>query len=34
MPDKAMLIVGNKQTELPIVEGTEGEKAIDITRLR
>jgi citrate synthase len=34
MPEKAILIVGDKQIELPIVEGTEGEKAIDIARLR
>jgi citrate synthase len=34
MPEKAILIVGGKQMELPILEGTEGERAIDITRLR
>jgi citrate synthase len=34
MPEKAILIVGDKQIELPILEGTEGERAIDITRLR
>ena len=34
MADKAMLIVGDKKVELPILVGTEGEHAIDIRRLR
>jgi citrate synthase len=34
MPERAILTVGDKQYELPIVEGTEGERALDITRLR
>jgi citrate synthase len=34
VPEKAILILGDQQIELPIVVGTEGEKAIDITRLR
>jgi citrate synthase len=34
MTDKAFLVVGEQQIELPIVVGTEGERAIDITRLR
>ena len=34
MPEKATLIVGNQKIELPILVGTEGERAIDITRLR
>jgi citrate synthase len=34
MPDKALLIVGDQKIELPILEGTEGERAVDITRLR
>ena len=34
MPEKAMLTVGDTTIELPIVEGTEGERAIDITQLR
>jgi citrate synthase len=34
MPDKAILTVGDKQIELPILEGTEGERAVDITKLR
>ncbi len=32
--DKAILTVGDKQIELPIVVGTEGERAIDIAKLR
>jgi len=32
--EKAKLIVGSKTYELPIVTGSEGEKAIDISRLR
>jgi citrate synthase len=34
MSDKALLIIGDQQVELPILRGTEGERAIDITRLR
>ncbi len=32
--DSARLIYGDKELELPVVEGTEGERAIDISRLR
>jgi citrate synthase len=34
MPEKAILTIGDRQIELPILEGTEGERAIDVTRLR
>ncbi len=34
MSNKAILIVDGKQIELPVHEGTEGERAIDISRLR
>jgi citrate synthase len=34
VPKTAKLIIDDKTIELPIVEGTEGEKAIDISRLR
>ena len=34
MDDKAILTVDGKQIELPILTGTEGERAIDITKLR
>ena len=34
MPEKATLIVGKQKIELPILVGSEGERAIDITRLR
>jgi citrate synthase len=34
MSEKAILIVGDQRIELPIVDGTEGERAIDISRLR
>jgi citrate synthase len=34
MSEKATLTVGDKQIELPVIEGTEGERAIDITKLR
>jgi len=34
MPNTADLTIDGKHYELPIVEGTEGERAIDITRLR
>lgn len=34
MSDKAVLCFGDQRIELPIVTGTEGEQAVDITRLR
>ncbi len=34
MSEKAKLTLGDKTIELPVFEGTEGEKAIDITKLR
>lgn len=34
MNDKAILTVDGKQIELPILTGTEGERAIDVTKLR
>lgn len=34
MADKAILTIGDQQIELPVLEGTEGERAIDITKLR
>jgi citrate synthase len=34
MADKAILVVGDRRIELPILEGTEGERAVDIRRLR
>jgi citrate synthase len=34
MPDHAELRIGDKTIKLPIVVGTEGERAIDITKLR
>jgi len=34
MSDKAILTIGEQQIELPIVEGTEGDRAIDISQLR
>jgi len=34
MQDKAILTVDGKQVELPLIVGTEGERAIDITELR
>jgi len=34
MSDKAVLVVGARTVELPILKGTEGELAVDITRLR
>jgi citrate synthase len=34
MTDTIKLVYGNKEYELPIVEGSEGEKAIDISKLR
>ncbi len=33
MTEKAVLIFGDRQIELPIIEGTEGNKAIDISQL-
>lgn len=33
-PEKAVLVLDGKQIELPVVIGSEGEKAIDITKLR
>ena len=34
MPDKAVLTFGDKKVELPVLVGTDGEVAIDITKLR
>jgi len=34
MSDTAQLKIGDKTYDLPVIEGTEGEKAIDITKLR
>jgi citrate synthase len=34
MSEKAILVVGDQKIELPVLEGTEGERAVDITRLR
>jgi len=34
MPEKAVLVLGDRRVELPIVEGTEGEHALDTTHLR
>ena len=34
MSEVAKIIIGDKTIELPIVEGSEGEKAIDIRQLR
>ncbi len=34
MPEKAILTIGDQQLELDIIEGSEGELAIDITELR
>src|SRR5690606_34847719 len=34
MSQKAKLVLGEKTYELPVFTGTEGEKAIDITKLR
>ena len=34
MPETAILTVGDKHYELPILTGTEGERAVDITKLR
>jgi citrate synthase len=34
MAEKALITIGDKQYELPIIIGSENEKAIDITKLR
>ena len=34
MPEKAVLCFGDQQIELPVLVGAEGEKAVDISRLR
>src|SRR5580658_9207755 len=34
MPEKAVLCVSDQRIELPILVGAEGEKAIDVSRLR
>ena len=34
MAEKAILKIGDKEYELPVIEGSEKEKAIDITKLR
>jgi len=34
MPEYAVLTIGGERVELPVIEGSEGERAIDITRLR
>ena len=34
MSEKAILTIGDQRIELPVIEGTEGERAIDITKLR
>jgi len=34
MSDVAKLVIGDQEIELPVVVGTEGEKAVDISRLR
>ncbi len=34
MAEKAILRIGDNELELPVIEGTENEKAVDITRLR
>src|ERR1700712_5582718 len=34
MSETAQLKIGDKTFELPVIEGTEGEKAIDISKLR
>ncbi|MFI5140098.1 MAG: citrate synthase [Sphingobacteriales bacterium] len=34
MSDTAQLKIGDKTYDLPVIEGTEGEKAIDVTKLR
>ena len=34
MSEKAVLFCGDQRIELPILVGTEGERALDISRLR
>src|SRR5271154_6010841 len=34
MSENAQLILGDKTFDFPVIEGTEGEKAIDISKLR
>ena len=34
MPEKAVLCLGDRRIELPLLVGTEGEQAVDISRLR
>ena len=34
MPEPVVLLIGDKRIELPVLEGCEGERAIDITGLR
>ena len=34
MSESAQLKIGDKTYDLPVIEGTEGEKAIDISKLR
>lgn len=34
MPEKAILTIGDQKIELPVLEGTEGERAVDIGKLR
>ena len=34
MSEKAILTIGDQQIELPVLTGTEGERAVDITKLR
>ena len=34
MADTIKLVYGKKEYELPVIEGSEGEKAIDISQLR
>ena len=34
MAEKAVLTIGDRSIELPVLEGTEGERAVDITGLR
>ena len=34
MSEKAILTIGDQQIELPVITGTEGERAVDITKLR
>ena len=34
MAEKAVLTIGDRSVELPILDGTEGERAVDVSRLR